>query len=168
MSNLRILRAPITDPAGISTELAISCDTRYTRLRDRIDRFVVLSTELKLALKLMVLGVAFPCHDGNQKLRVVFSHEGEEIFYIVEGELTLELDGERMILQAGDTAHFPSTRTHATWNHTTTTTTVFHTCTMDVFGEGEPSGDPDRSLVVTRAANRRRSEKSRANKGNTE
>lgn len=96
------------------------------------------------------------------------SHEGEEIFYIVEGELTLELDGERMILQAGDTAHFPSTRTHATWNHTTTTTTVFHTCTMDVFGEGEPSGDPDRSLVVTRAANRRRSEKSRANKGNTE
>ncbi len=96
------------------------------------------------------------------------SHEGEEIFYIVEGELTLELDGERMILVAGDTAHFPSTRTHATWNHTTATTTVFHTCTMDVFGDGEPSGDPDNSLVVTRAANRVKSQKPKVNKGNTE
>jgi transcriptional regulator with XRE-family HTH domain len=83
------------------------------------------------------------------------SHEGEEIFFIVDGELTLELDGETMILQAGDTAHFPSTRTHTTWNHTDRPTTVFHTCTMDVFGEGEPSGDPNTSLVVTRAANRR-------------
>src|SRR5690606_11795403 len=27
------------------------------------------------------------------------SHEGEEIFYIVSGGLTLELDGERMILE---------------------------------------------------------------------
>ncbi|MDQ0322487.1 transcriptional regulator with XRE-family HTH domain [Pararhizobium capsulatum DSM 1112] len=95
------------------------------------------------------------------------SHEGEEIFYIVEGALTLELDGERMILETGDTAHFPSTRTHATWNHTNATTTVFHTCTMDVFGDGVPSGDPDNSLVVTRAADRRPSEKPKLNKGNT-
>jgi transcriptional regulator with XRE-family HTH domain len=83
------------------------------------------------------------------------SHEGEEIFFIVEGELTLELDGETMILEAGDTAHFPSTRTHVTWNHTASPTTVFHTCTMDVFGDVEPSGDANTSLVVTRAVNRR-------------
>lgn len=83
------------------------------------------------------------------------THEGEEMFFIVDGELTLELDGDVMILQAGDTAHFPSMRTHATWNHTDRPTTVFHTCTMDVFGDGEPSGDPNTSLVVTRAASRR-------------
>ena len=82
-------------------------------------------------------------------------HEGEEIFYIVEGALTLELDGEVMILDAGDTVHFPSTRTHTTWNHTDKPTTIFHTCTMDVFGDGVPSGHPDTSLAVTRAANRR-------------
>jgi transcriptional regulator with XRE-family HTH domain len=95
------------------------------------------------------------------------AHEGEEIFYIIDGELTLELDGEVTILEAGDTAHFPSTRTHATWNHTAVPTTVFHTCTMDVFGEGVPSGDPNTSLVVTRAANRRSAPKPlKISKGN--
>jgi transcriptional regulator with XRE-family HTH domain len=83
------------------------------------------------------------------------SHEGEEIFYIVSGALTIELDGQRMILEAGDTAHFPSTRVHVTWNHTTEPATIFHTCTMDVFGEGEPKGDPNTSLAITRAVNRR-------------
>ena len=83
------------------------------------------------------------------------SHEGEEIFYIVSGGLTLELDGERMILEAGDTVHFPSTRTHVTWNHTTEPATIFHTCTMDVFGDGEAKGDPKTSLAVNRAVHRR-------------
>lgn len=95
------------------------------------------------------------------------SHEGEEIYYIVQGALTLELDGEQIILEEGDTAHFPSTRTHATWNHTDRPATVFHTCTMDVFGDGDQPGDPDTSLVVTRAVNRRTAPKSsKINKGN--
>ncbi|WP_202618555.1 MULTISPECIES: XRE family transcriptional regulator [unclassified Ensifer] len=95
------------------------------------------------------------------------SHEGEEIFFILEGALTLEVDGERMVLKAGDSAHFPSIRTHATWNHTTEPATVLHTCTMDVFGDGEPSGNTDNSLVVTRAENRRSTPKKRKiSKGN--
>lgn len=95
------------------------------------------------------------------------SHEGEEIFYIVSGALTLELDGQRMILEAGDTVHFPSTRIHTTWNHTTEPTTIFHTCTMDVFGDGEPKGDPKTSLAVTRAVDRRSApKKPRIIKGN--
>jgi transcriptional regulator with XRE-family HTH domain len=63
------------------------------------------------------------------------SHEGEEIFYVVSGELTLEIDGETFLLRQGDTAHFPSTKVHQTYNHTNQTTIVFHVCTMDVFGE---------------------------------
>lgn len=65
------------------------------------------------------------------------SHEGEELFYIIQGAITVEVDGERTILQAGDTIHFPSTRTHSTWNHTDTPATILHTCTMDVFGDGD-------------------------------
>jgi uncharacterized cupin superfamily protein len=83
------------------------------------------------------------------------SHEGEEIFFIVSGELTIEIDGERMILEAGDTVHFPSSRIHTTWNHTTEPATIFHTCTMDVFGDGIPKGDPKTSLAVNRAVHRR-------------
>ena len=38
------------------------------------------------------------------------AHEGEEMFFILEGALTVEIDGERTILEAGDSMHFPSTR----------------------------------------------------------
>ena len=78
------------------------------------------------------------------------SHEGEEIFFVVSGSLTIEIDGERTILDAGDSAHFPSRLTHVTWNHTAEPTTIFHTCTMDVFGDGETAGRPPASLVVKR------------------
>jgi transcriptional regulator with XRE-family HTH domain len=83
------------------------------------------------------------------------SHEGEEIFFVIEGAITIELDGETLVLQTGDTAHFPSSRIHTTWNHTSSPATILHTCTMDVFGDGIPSGDPKTSLAVTRAVNRR-------------
>jgi quercetin dioxygenase-like cupin family protein len=87
---------------------------------------------------------------------------------MVEGALTIEIDGEVMILDTGDTVHFPSTRTHTTWNHTDKPATIFHTCTMDVFGDGEPSGDPDTSLAVTRAAGRRSAPKKlKVSKGNS-
>lgn len=88
------------------------------------------------------------------------SHEGEEIYFIVEGSLTLEIAGERTILEKGDSAHFPSTLTHVTWNHTAEPTTIFHTCTMDVFGDGEPSAPAQQSLVVKRSAARRSAPKS--------
>ena len=76
------------------------------------------------------LSAAFP---GNVLRSVIFheppgfrsepmAHEGEEMFFILEGALTIEIDGERTILEAGDSVHFPSTRTHVTWNHTTSTT----------------------------------------------
>lgn len=79
------------------------------------------------------------------------SHEGEEIYFIVEGALTIEIDGERTILEAGDSAHFLSTLTHATWNHTDRPTTIFHTCTMDVFGD-EKAADTPASFVVKRSS----------------
>lgn len=41
------------------------------------------------------------------------AHEGEEVIFIVEGQLELVLDGkERYILNKGDTASYPSIRTH--------------------------------------------------------
>lgn len=104
------------------------------------------------------LSASFP---GNVLRSVIFheppgfrsepmAHEGEEIFFILEGGLTIEIDGERTILDAGDSIHFPSTRTHVTWNHTDGPTTVLHTCTMDVFGEGVPTGRAETSMAVRR------------------
>lgn len=83
------------------------------------------------------------------------AHEGEEIYFILEGALTVEIDGEPNILETGDSVHFPSTRVHATWNHTTQNTTILHTCTMDVFGDGEPTGKAETSMAVNRAHGRK-------------
>ena len=63
------------------------------------------------------------------------SHEGEELFFILQGELTVELEGQRHILRPGDSIHFDSRRVHSTWNHGGTAMTFLHTCTMDVFGD---------------------------------
>ena len=109
------------------------------------------------------LSAAFP---GNVLRSVIFheppgfrsepmAHEGEEMFFILEGALTIEIDGERTILETGDSVHFPSTRTHVTWNHTTSATAVLHTCTMDVFGDGTPAGKAETSMAVSRANGRK-------------
>ena len=46
------------------------------------------------------------------------SHEGEEFFFILEGAITIYIDGVVNILEAGDSLHFDSSRSHSAWNHT--------------------------------------------------
>lgn len=64
------------------------------------------------------------------------AHEGEEMFYVLEGTVTVEVDGEPTVLEAGDSLHFSSTKTHSTWNHASRPATLLWVGTMDVFGEG--------------------------------
>ena len=80
------------------------------------------------------------------------SHEGEEIFFILDGAITVEVDGEEIVLDTGDSLHFPSTRVHSTWNHTDRPATILHTCTMDVFGDEPSAGAAETSLAVRRNA----------------
>jgi transcriptional regulator with XRE-family HTH domain len=63
------------------------------------------------------------------------SHDGEEMFFMLRGEMTVEIEGRRMVLKEGDSMHFDSRRIHATWNHTTEPVTMLWCGTMDVFGE---------------------------------
>jgi len=42
----------------------------------------------------------------------VIAHAGEEIGYLIEGELELEVDGRRFLLAAGDSFYFESDRPH--------------------------------------------------------
>ena len=63
------------------------------------------------------------------------SHRGEEMFYIIDGEITVEIEGDAEILRKGDSIHFDSRRVHSTWNHTTQTASILWCGTMDVFGD---------------------------------
>lgn len=92
-----------------------------------------------------------PGHRGEP-----IAHEGEEMMFVLEGAITVEVDGEVTILEAGDSIHFPSTKTHSTWNHSTVPATILWTGTMDVFGEDtsalhkEPGQPEHRRLTSTR------------------
>lgn len=46
----------------------------------------------------------------------VIQHEGREYGVVIEGELTVEVDGTVMLLQAGDSVAFDSQRPHRFWN----------------------------------------------------
>lgn len=63
------------------------------------------------------------------------SHRGEEMFYIIDGEITVEIEGEVEILRKGDSMHFDSNRVHSTWNHGERTASVLWCGTMDIFGD---------------------------------
>jgi transcriptional regulator with XRE-family HTH domain len=75
-----------------------------------------------------------PGHRGEP-----IAHDGEEMMFVLDGAITVELDGRRHILEAGDSLHFPSSQTHSTWNHMTRGATILWVGTMDVFGE-DPGG----------------------------
>ncbi len=70
------------------------------------------------------------------------AHEGEEMLFVLEGTITVEVDGERTVLETGDSIHYPSTKIHTTWNHSDTPATILWAGTMDVFGEGDGAADP--------------------------
>ncbi len=70
------------------------------------------------------------------------SHDGEELILVLDGEITVEVDGVLNVIKTGDSLHFPSTRVHSTWNHTKKTTTILWVGTMDVFGEDGNDPDP--------------------------
>lgn len=61
-------------------------------------------------------------------------HEGEELFYVLSGELELELDGERTRLKPGDSAHYSSSLAHAMRNPTDRPTSILWVGTINLFG----------------------------------
>lgn len=67
------------------------------------------------------------------------SHEGEEILFVLEGRITHWLDGEKMMLAAGDSLHFRGNRHHAWANETQEPARLLWTGTLPLFrARGEP------------------------------
>lgn len=64
------------------------------------------------------------------------AHDGEEIILLVEGEIVHWLDGQRMILHAGDALHFRSSQPHAWANPTERPARLVCTVTLSPFSSG--------------------------------
>jgi transcriptional regulator with XRE-family HTH domain len=63
------------------------------------------------------------------------AHDGEEMIFVLSGELTSFIDGHHAILQPGDAEHFPSTLPHSIWNHTGSPAQVLWVGTQELFGQ---------------------------------
>lgn len=68
------------------------------------------------------------------------AHAGEEIYYVLSGTLTVEIEGKATHLGPGDSLHFRSDRVHSVWNHGDTVATVLWCGTIDLFDD---AADPD-------------------------
>ncbi|MCP8884358.1 XRE family transcriptional regulator [Devosia sp. XJ19-1] len=87
------------------------------------------------------LGADFPGNQLSSFLMTVppgyqsetVAHEGEEILYVLEGEITQRLDGEEMLMKAGDSLHFRGNRPHSWSNHTNQPARLLWTGTLALF-----------------------------------
>ena len=61
------------------------------------------------------------------------SHEGEEILYVLEGAITQRLDGQEMVLTAGDSLHFRGNSPHSWSNDTSEIARLLWTGTLPMF-----------------------------------
>ncbi len=136
VSIARVLEKPIShflDQPGSGDEL--------TRQRDRVS-YKIVGGDISYER----LSAGFPgstlrsviVHEPPGHRVEPISHEGEEMFFVLAGEITVEIESVRSVLKSGDSIHFDSRKTHSTWNHTTAMSSILWCGTMDVFGEGEP------------------------------
>lgn len=139
ISSLRKLAAALEQPVGNFLEVS-SESSQLTRSSERLP-FTLGQNALTYERLSHSFGgsklTALLIHEPPGHRMEPVSHEGEELFFVIKGEITVEVDEERVILRTGDSYHFDSTRTHCTWNHRTEVATLLWCGTMDVFGSSE-------------------------------
>ncbi|EKF20000.1 helix-turn-helix domain-containing protein [Nitratireductor pacificus] len=94
------------------------------------------------------LGTEFP---GNQLSSFILtvppgyvsetvSHEGEELIYILEGSIIQSLDGQEMVMKAGDSLHYRGNTPHAWKNPNDTPARLLWAGTLTLFNAaGQPA-----------------------------
>ena len=65
------------------------------------------------------------------------SHEGEEIIFILDGQITQRLEDEEMVISAGDSLHFRGNRPHSWSNDTDQPARMLWTGTLAMFRSRE-------------------------------
>ncbi|MCR4266137.1 helix-turn-helix domain-containing protein [Nitratireductor sp. ZSWI3] len=124
------------------------------------------------------LGAEFP---GNQLSSFILtvppgyasetvSHEGEELIYILDGSITQYLDGEAMVMEAGDSLHYRGNVPHAWSNPNETPARILWTGTLTLFKAGGQQSarfelvSPDKTIPDTKPVHSKAKSKPRSRK----
>ena len=77
-------------------------------------------------------------------------HEGEEIVYVLEGNVVQVLEGEEFRMTPGDSLHYRGNRAHAWYNDSGAPATILWTGTLELFhGMPAPGGAMKRGADTT-------------------
>ena len=68
-------------------------------------------------------------------------HEGDELLYVLEGEITQTVDGETIRLSAGDSLHFRGSSNHSWANESARPARIMWTGTMSILRPRQEGGD---------------------------
>lgn len=79
------------------------------------------------------------------------SHEGEEIIYLLEGNLTVRVEPDEVRLGPGDGFHFRGNRPHTWWNDTEQPVRLLWTGTVPMFRPRAPQSASTRTMSRTGA-----------------
>ena len=101
---------PSFDPVVHGVEL------RFTEISPRIYQSILRSTDTPSRLLPRVYTL-YPS-DSDEDSVELYSHEGEEFLYVLEGIVTFYLEDARYLLYPGDSIHIESTRRHNWANRT--------------------------------------------------
>ena len=143
--------ASIARALGVGIDYFVSAptpETALTRAGER-NRFSVDGSSIVYER----LGTDFP---GNQLSSFVMTvppgyrsetvaHEGEELLFVLEGAITSRLEGEEMLMSAGDSLHFRGNRPHSWSNHTDQPARLLWTGTLTLF---RSSAKPSRQAAA--------------------
>ena len=93
----------------MSTETALKYipwnQVERERLNDLIDREMVVGEKIMMARVIMKKGAHVPRH----------YHHNEQVTYILEGALKFSIDGQEIVVQAGEVLCIPPNMPHEAW-----------------------------------------------------
>ena len=119
----KVLETPLSElfeehnPSLYTDPVVHGIDLRFDGISDHIFQSSLRSGagEFQMNPKLYTL---LPLADENTQPEM-YSHEGEEFIYVLEGVVTFFLEGEALTLYAGDSIHIDSKKDHNWMNRST-------------------------------------------------
>lgn len=124
----RVLETPLSElfeertPSLYADPVIHSMDLRFDSISDHIFQSSLRSGagEFQMLPKLYTL---LPLAEEST-MPEMYSHEGEEFLYVLEGVVTFFLEGRAMILYSGDSIHIDSQKEHNWMNRSTKTAKI--------------------------------------------
>jgi transcriptional regulator with XRE-family HTH domain len=84
-----------------------------------------------------------PAYDESESQTKAYAHKGEEFLLVMEGVLSLIVEGRSYEMYPGDSAYFDSQKIHMWRNNTNKTVRLLTVHTPNPFASGQPGAETD-------------------------